>query len=161
MEELVKVGMADLNVCKAPNGLTTLGLGSCVGVCLWDTATGLGGLSHIMLPDSTRIKNNSNIYKFADTAIDELIRRLVSMGASRARLKAKIAGGAQMFAFSSGNETMRIGAANIEAVKAKLALEKIPVIAEDTGGSRGRTIVFYPQSGKLIVRSIGQPENII
>ena len=113
MDELIKVGMADLNICKAPRGLTTLGLGSCVGVCLWDTSTGLGGLCHIMLPDSTRIKNNSNIYKFADTGIDELIRRLVSMGAPRARLKAKIAGGAQMIAFQSRHDTMSNGAANI------------------------------------------------
>jgi len=93
MAELIKVGMADLNIAKAPDGLTTLGLGSCVGICLWDTSSGFGGLAHIMLPDSTKIKNNSNICKFADTAIDELIRRLVSRGAVRARLKAKIAGG--------------------------------------------------------------------
>jgi len=161
MAELIKVGMADLNIAKAPDGLTTLGLGSCVGICLWDTSSGLGGLAHIMLPDSTRIKNNSNIYKFADTAIDEMISRLVSKGASRARLKAKITGGAQMFAFQSQTEAMRIGAANVEAVRAKLAAERIPIIAEDTGGSRGRTIEFYPQTGKLVIRAFGQPDNII
>ena len=61
MVEIEKVGMADLKICKAPNALTTLGLGSCVGICLWDTASGIGGLAHIMLPDSKKIKNNSNI----------------------------------------------------------------------------------------------------
>ena len=153
MSELIKVGMADLKVCKAPEGLTTLGLGSCVGICVWDVASGVGGLAHIMLPDSSKLKNNSNIYKFADTAIDELIRQLTEAGANRYRLKAKIAGGAQMFAFQSQHEAMRIGLANVEAVKEKLKKEGIPIIAEDTGGSHGRTICFYPQSGKLTIRA--------
>ena len=125
MSELIKVGMADLKVCKAPEGLTTLGLGSCVGICVWDVASGVGGLAHIMLPDSSKLKNNSNIYKFADTAIDELIRQLTEAGANRYRLKAKIAGGVQMFAFQSQHEAMRIGLANVEAVKEKLKKEGI------------------------------------
>ena len=152
MAEIIKVGMADLKVCKAPDALTTLGLGSCVGIALWDTASGVGGLSHIMLPDSTKIKNNSNIYKFADSAIDELIRQLLKLGAVRARLKAKITGGASMFAFQSLNEELQVGKLNVIAVKEKLAKERIPLIAEDTGGSKGRTIVFYPQTGKIRIR---------
>ena len=158
MSELIKVGMADLKVCKAPDALTTLGLGSCVGICIWDVAAGVGGLAHIMLPDSTKIKNNSNIYKFADSAIDELIKELVEAGANRYRLKAKIAGGAQMFAFQSQHEAMRVGLANVEAVREKLKKEGIPIIAQDTGGSHGRTIAFYPQSGKLSIRAFDHPE---
>ncbi|MBR3040926.1 MAG: chemotaxis protein CheD [Lachnospiraceae bacterium] len=161
MVEIEKVGMADLKICKAPNALTTLGLGSCVGICLWDTASGIGGLAHIMLPDSKKIKNNSNIYKFADTAIDELIKQMVIKGAPKSRLKAKIAGGAQMFAFQNQNEAMRVGTLNVEAVRKKLMKEGIPIIAQDTGGSHGRTIEFYPQTGKLVIRSIGQPEKTI
>lgn len=158
MAEIIKVGMADLKVCKAPDALTTLGLGSCVGIAMWDTSSGVGGLSHIMLPDSTKIKNNSNIYKFADSAIDELIRQLVAKGASRSRLKGKIVGGASMFAFQSQNEAMQVGKANVEAVRNKLRKEGIPLIAEDTGGSRGRTIVFYPQTGKIMIRTVDCPE---
>ena len=109
MEEIIKVGMADIKVCKAPDALTTLGLGSCVGICLWDSSLKIGGLAHIMLPDSRKLKNNSNIYKFADTGIDELIRLLSLQGAVRSRLRAKIVGGAQMFAFQSQSEAMRIG----------------------------------------------------
>ncbi len=161
MNELIKVGMADLKVCKAPDGLTTLGLGSCVGICIWDAAAGVGGLAHIMLPDSTKIKNNSNIYKFADSAIDELIRELCEAGASRSRLKAKIAGGAQMFAFESQQAAMRVGLANVDAVREKLKKEGIPIVAEDTGGSHGRTIAFYPESGKLSIRAFDHPELII
>jgi chemotaxis protein CheD len=111
-----------------------------------------------MLPDSKEIKNNSNVPKFAHTGIEELVRQIVAKGASRTRLVAKIAGGAQMFAFQSQHEAMRIGLANVEAVKEKLKKEGIPIIAEDTGGSHGRTICFYPQSGKLTIRAFDHPE---
>ena len=94
MSEIIKVGMADLNVCISPDGITTLGLGSCVGIALRDPVTGIGGLAHIMLPDSTQIKDNSNIPKFADTGIEELVKRIVAAGGNRSRLVAKIAGGA-------------------------------------------------------------------
>ena len=161
MGNMIKVGMADLKLCKAPDAITTLGLGSCVGIAIRDPMTKIGGLAHIMLPDSTKIRNNSNIYKFADTAIDELIKQMVISGAPKSRLKAKIAGGAQMFAFQGQNDAVRVGSLNVEAVLAKLAKEGIPVVAKDTGGSHGRTIVFYPQTGKLVIRAFDQPEKTI
>ena len=61
MGQMIKVGMADLKVCKAPDALTTIGLGSCIGIALYDPSTKISGLAHIMLPDSTAIRNNSNI----------------------------------------------------------------------------------------------------
>ena len=158
MSEIFKVGMAYLKVCKAPDALATIGLGSCVGICLWDTSSGVGGLAHIMLPDSTKLNNNSNICKFADTGIDELIRQMTKAGAVRARIKAKIAGGAGMFAFQSSNEALQIGKANVEAVRSKLLAERIPLIAEETGGSIGRTIIFYPQTGKMVIRTVRGPD---
>lgn len=162
MAEVIKVGMADLNVCVSPNGITTLGLGSCVGIAVRDPVTKIGGLAHIMLPDSTTIKNNTNIPKFADTGIDELIKRVVAKGASRARLVAKIAGGAQMFAFQGGNsEATRVGERNVEAVKKKLAELRIPILAEDTGKNYGRTVIFYPENGDFVIRAVGKPEKTI
>ena len=80
MGATIKVGMADLNVCKAPDAITTLGLGSCIGIAVYDPVTKIGGLAHIMLPDSTKIRNNSNIAKFADTGIEELIRKVTAAG---------------------------------------------------------------------------------
>ena len=71
-------------------------------------------------------------------------------------LKAKIAGGAQMFAFSSENDLLRVGARNVEAVKDKLAALKIPIIAEDTGNSYGRTIEFYPETSELLIKAVGK-----
>ena len=97
MSEVIKVGMADLNVCKAPDVITTLGLGSCIGLVLYDPVTKVGGMVHYMLPDSTKVRNNSNIAKFGDTGIRELLKRVVAAGASKPRLIAKIAGGARMF----------------------------------------------------------------
>ena len=97
MGVVIKVGMADLKTAKAPDTLTTLGLGSCIGIALWDSTTKIGGLAHIMLPDSTKIRNNSNIAKFADTGIVELVRQMEALGVPRRRMVAKIAGGAKMF----------------------------------------------------------------
>lgn len=161
MSEVIKVGMADLKVCIAPDGITTLGLGSCVGIALRDPSTKVGGLAHIMLPDSTAIRNNANIPKFADTGIDELVKQVVASGASRTRLVAKIAGGAQMFAFQNKSDMVRVGERNVEAVKKKLGELKIPILAEDTGLNYGRTVVFYPENGDFIIRSVGKPEKII
>ena len=106
MGNMIKVGMADLKVCKCPDSLTTLGLGSCVGVALYDPISKVSGLLHCMLPDSTQIRNNSNVAKFADTGIDELIRQMVALGANKSRLVAKIAGGAQMFAMSGASDAL-------------------------------------------------------
>ncbi len=138
MSEMIKVGMADLKICVAPDTITTQGLGSCVGVAIRDPHTGIGGLAHVMLPDSQAIKNNSNIPKFADTGIVELVRQIVARGGSRNRLVAKIAGGAQMFSFQSKSDMVRIGERNAEACKKKLQEMKIPILAEDTGLNYGR-----------------------
>ncbi|MBQ7679200.1 MAG: chemotaxis protein CheD [Butyrivibrio sp.] len=161
MSQIIKVGMADLNVCVAPDGITTLGLGSCVGVAVRDPVTKIGGLAHVMLPDSTEIKNNTNIPKFADTGTEELIKRIVAKGANRSRLVAKIAGGAQMFAFNSNNATMKVGERNVMAVLKKLKELNIPVLARDTGENYGRTVIFYPETGNFVIRAVGKPEKTI
>lgn len=161
MSQIIKVGMADLNVCVAPDGITTLGLGSCVGVAVRDPVTKIGGLAHVMLPDSTEIKNNTNIPKFADTGTEELIKRIVAKGANRSRLVAKIAGGAQMFAFNSNNATMKVGERNVMAVLKKLKELNIPVLARDTGANYGRTVIFYPETGNFVIRAVGKPEKTI
>lgn len=160
MSEIIKVGMADLKTCSGEDGLTTLGLGSCVGIAVRDPHTGIGGLAHIMLPDSTVIRNNTNRVKFADTGIQDLVDAVVKQGASRSRLVAKIAGGAQMFNAASNN-LIRVGERNVEASKKKLGELQIPILAEDTGESYGRTVVFYPKNGDFIIRSVGKPEKTI
>ncbi len=161
MGDVIKVGMADLNVCKSPNIITTLGLGSCIGIAVYDSVTKIGGLAHIMLPDSTQIRNNSNKAKFADTGIEELIKRVTAAGASKARLKAKIAGGAKMFEVNGLSDVGNIGARNAEASKAKLRELGIPVIAEDTGLNFGRTVELHCETGEFYIKSVGKPLKII
>lgn len=153
---MIRVGMADLNICVSPDAITTLGLGSCVGIVLYDSVTKIAGLAHIMLPDSTQIRSNENVAKFADTGIDALLQLLTEKGVPKSRLVAKIAGGAQMFAFSSENSMLCVGKRNVEATKAKLKSLGIQVVAEDTGNSYGRTIEFYPETGQLLIKSVGQ-----
>ncbi len=161
MSQVIKVGMADLNICVSPDSITTLGLGSCVGIAIRDPATKIGGLAHVMLPDSTQIRNNSNIPKFADTGIAELVKRMVAKGASQSRMVAKIAGGAQMFAFQNKSEMVRIGERNVEAAKKKLAQLRIPLLASDTGDSYGRTVIFYPETGDFVIKAVGKPQKVI
>ncbi|MGB8452121.1 MAG: chemotaxis protein CheD [Anaerocolumna sp.] len=161
MSVIIKVGMADLNVCSSPDALTTLGLGSCVGIVLYDSYSKTAGMVHVMLPDSTKIKNNENAAKFADTGIDALILKLTEIGANRNRLIAKIAGGAQMFAFNSNSDMLRIGERNTEASKLKLQTLGIHIMAEDTGLNYGRTIEFYPETGQLHIKSVGKPLKVM
>lgn len=159
--KIVKVGMADLNVVKLPDSLTTLGLGSCVGIGLYDKTNKIAGLAHIMLPSSKEIKNNQSKPKFADSGIEELVEIMVKNGANRNSLVAKIAGGSQMFNFNSNNDILRIGERNVKATKEKLSELKIRIIAEDIGGNFGRTIVLSSNDGSLHIRTIGHGEKTI
>ncbi|AVX31164.1 chemotaxis protein CheD [Carboxydocella sp. ULO1] len=152
--EIIKVGMADLKIGQAPARLLTSGLGSCVGICLWDFLSKKGGMAHIMLPDSTKARVVGNPAKFADTAVPALIQLLENHGACRRRLKAKIAGGAQMFSFGGEHEIMKVGQRNVEAVKTALAAWDIPLLAEDTGGNIGRTIEFDLETGLVHIRTM-------
>jgi chemotaxis protein CheD len=162
MDEIVKVGMADMKICEPPKGLTTLGLGSCVGVVLYDVNTKISGMIHIMLPDSTKIRNNSNRAKFADTGISDMLENMIQAGASKEHIVAKIAGGARMFSYGSSNsDLMKVGEKNIEAVKMIMENLGIRIIAEDTGLNYGRTIIFDSTNGNLIIKSVGKQEKII
>ncbi len=155
IENMIIIGMADMNVTRSPGILTTLGLGSCIGIALYDPSTKIAGLAHAMLPDSTKISNNSNLAKFVDSAAVKLVKDMLQIGANKAYLQAKIAGGAQMFAFDSKNESMRIGDRNIEATIKILNSLKIPIVAQHVGENYGRTIELYSETGSLIVKTIG------
>ena len=161
MSKIIKVGMADLNICKSPDGITTLGLGSCVGVALRDPVTKIGGLLHAMLPDSTVIKNNTCVEKFVDSGLDELVKRMVRAGANKARLEAKLAGGAQMFAFQRNSDLVKVGERNAEAARKKLRAMHIRLLAEDTGLNYCRTVIYYPETGIYVIKAVGKPEKSI
>ena len=159
--EMIKVGMADYKATKLPGVLITFGLGSCVGIALYDKSTKVSGLAHVMLPSSKEIKNNSNKAKFADTGIDSLIDEMVKLGARKSNIVAKIAGGAQMFSFSSQNDMLRIGERNAIASKEKLKEHRIRILAEDTGGNFGRTIELNTETGELQIKTIGHGTKVV
>ena len=155
MNNLVRVRMADLKIAKHPKVLTTLGLGSCVGIALFDSSSRIGGLAHIMLPNSNQVKNNSNKAKFADTAIIQMVEMMMDMGAKKRYMVAKLAGGAHMFSFSQASDIVRVGQRNVIASKEILEGLSIPIVAEDTGGNYGRTIELRTEDGILVVKTIG------
>lgn len=155
MGRMIKVGMADLNVCKPPDNLTTLGLGSCIGIALYDPSTKVTGLAHIMLPDSKQIRNNTNVEKFADTGIQKLYDDMIKAGANKSRIVAKIAGGAKMFQIA--DSSMNVGERNALASKAKLKQLGIRLLAEDTGLNYGRTVEIYSETGEYVIKAVGKP----
>ena len=163
MGNMIKVGMADLKICKAPDALTTLGLGSCIGACLYDPVVKIAGMVHYMLPDSTKIKSNQNIAKFGDTGIRELRRLMEEAGARKSRIVAKIAGGARMFAVSASVNLpgLNVGENNIEAARLNLSENGIAIIAEDVGLNYGRTIEFYAEDGSLTIKAVGKDIKVI
>ncbi len=161
MGNMIRVGMADLNICKAPDAITTLGLGSCIGLTLYDPSTKIGGLVHYMLPDSTQIKNNTKIAKFGDTGIRELYKQVIAAGANKSRLVAKIAGGAKMFEVSGLSNVGNIGERNAQAAKAVLKELGVRLIAEDTGLNYGRTVELYCDTGDFLIKSVGKPVKTI
>ncbi|MDY0396393.1 chemotaxis protein CheD [Virgibacillus halophilus] len=162
IKTVVKVGIADLKIAHSPETIRTTGLGSCVGVVVYDLQKHVAGLAHVMLPDSQMLKKpNMNMMKYADSAIDMLVNKVISEGARLSALQAKIAGGAQMFQMASSSEVMRIGPRNVEAVKRQLKEHHIPVTASDVGGNCGRTIEFDPLSGDLYIRTVSKGEKVI
>lgn len=160
MNGVITVGMADFKTATAPERLLTAGLGSCIGICIHDPNLKVGGLAHIMLPTANG-SLGGNPAKYADTAMDLLLKAVLDMGASKFRLRAKIAGGAQMFSFPGKPPVLKIGDRNAEAVEQQLKKNGIPLLVADVGGSFGRTIHFDVGSGELHIRTINHGEKVI
>jgi chemotaxis protein CheD len=149
---VIVVDIADVKAATKPAKLVSIGLGSCVGVALFDSTSKVGSLAHIMLPSSRNFQPVENRAKYVDTAIPLAIEKMLKLGASKSRIVAKIAGGAKMFYFTPKNDY--IGRKNVIAVKNILEKEDIRIVAEDTGGNVGRTLEFDTSSGKLLVRTV-------
>jgi chemotaxis protein CheD len=151
------VRMAEQAVSReATDVLVSLGLGSCIGLALLDDDAGVAGLSHIVLPESCA-RTPGHPAKFADTAVPALIDAVVRCGANRERLKAVLCGGAHMFSSPSGRSSLlQIGERNASRTLAELKGRRIPVRAQDVGGTCGRSIEVRIATGEVLVRSVGQ-----
>jgi chemotaxis protein CheD len=149
------VRMGEIAVSSNPGDvLMSIGLGSCIGLALVDQRRGIAGLAHVMLPEA--IAGGGPVGKFADLAVPELIKQVTALGTAKTSLKAVLVGGAQMFALG-GSGAMDIGVRNDAAVRAALAKERIPIVAAEVGGSKGRTIRVIP-GGSVLSKEAGGAE---
>jgi chemotaxis protein CheD len=161
MSAIINVGMAEIKVTLAPHRLVTTGLGSCIGLCIYDPVAKVGGMAHVVLPTVTSLSEGDPGGKYAVTAIPLLVESMLKFGANRYRLVAKMAGGAEMFSFPGQSSVLKIGERNAETIKEILEDIGIPLIGLEIGGNFGRTIQFDTESGNLWVRTINHGEKTI
>lgn len=151
----IRVGISDYKVAKSPHKIMTLGLGSCVGIAIYDKVNEIGGLSHIMLPDSSFFHGDIKPEKFADLAIPKMVEEITNGNNRRNNLVAKIAGGASMFNFSD-NVNGNIGYRNVVAVEEKLKELGISILAKDVGGNMGRTMIVDLETFIVNIRMVNR-----
>ena len=154
----VAVGIGQLAVSSDPRDmLVAYGLGSCIGVTAYDPAKKVAGLAHVLLPASVgRPIVADEPARFADSAIDTLLKELVALGAMRTQLVVKVAGGASVLGPANA-EKFKIGEKNAEAVRERLRHHGLRVAAEDVGGVMGRTLEFHLATGRTYVRTAASP----
>lgn len=142
--------------------IVAYGLGSCVGIALYDPQRKTGGLAHVMLPDAPVGAGilPQHPAKFASNGVQAFLHMMEQNGCTRSRLVCKIAGGAQMIAHAQkgGVDMFRIGERNTAVVQSELRRLGIRVVASDTGGSVGRTMQLFVATGRVTLRAVGQPE---
>jgi chemotaxis protein CheD len=155
----LRVRISEFQVARTPTILKSHGLGSCLGVAIYDPHAKIGGLAHVLLPSFKKLNPNSpspkNPFKFADLAIEKMRDELIRQGCEPSRLIAKIAGGANMFPnrYNNPDQVVKpgIGKRNVQAAKKKLRELGISLVAEDVGGENGRTLEFDIESGNLCI----------
>ncbi len=158
------VGMADFKVSNGDVKLTTLGLGSCIGIAIYDPVSRVGGLAHIMLPSIKSAPSSTkalNPAKFGDSGVEVMLKELINKGASRSRMVAKIAGGAHMFNFQNSADFMKVGENNYQSVIKALKENNVRIVAEDCGKNYGRTVTLDLADGKYYIKAVGQEIKVI
>jgi chemotaxis protein CheD len=134
--------------------LVTLGLGSCVAICVHDRVARVGGLAHVLLPEPALARDQGNPAKFASTAVPLLLEELKAAGGRVSRMEARLVGGASMF-------TSLMGERNIRAARAALEKAGIPILGEAVGADYGRSVRFTPAEGRTLVTSVGRPDVVL
>lgn len=160
MDTQVKVGISDYKITQPPNHLMTIGLGSCVGIALYEPTTKIGGLIHIMLPESKGFKDTTKWMKFADLALPKVVEELKEQS-KQEKIIAKIAGGASMFSFGDTSKGQQIGERNVLAVKKHLDELGIPILADHTGGKMGRTMFVDLETFEVRIRMVNREEFVL
>lgn len=156
----VTVGISDMKIVNVPETLISYALGSCVGICIIDKEAKIAGMAHIML-SYNKNDDKTDVFKYADTGIVEMVSQMEKLGCIKTRMIAKIAGGAKMFDIKGSTSIGNIGERNIAATKEILQKLRIRLIAEDVGKNYGRTIIFDSSNGDLTIRSFGKELKVI
>jgi chemotaxis protein CheD len=161
MSDELNVGISDMKITYSPQGLISYALGSCVGICIIDNLRNVAGMVHIMLPNNKNTDDKTNVFKYADTGILEMVKQMELMGCMRMRMTAKIAGGAKMFEIKGNSSIGNIGERNIVATKEVLNKLNIKLLSQDVGENYGRTIIFDSETGNLTIKSFAKNIKII
>lgn len=156
----VVIDISDAKVSDNPaDVLVTYSLGSCIGVCLYDPATHIGGMLHYQLPTSTMepARAQEKPFMFADTGMKLLVDKLLSMGVNKKRMQVRLAGGATM---STGPQGFDIGKRNYLAIRKILWSNGMIIDAEDVGGNWARNLYLDMADGTVAVRSNGLEKSL-
>ena len=156
----IRVHVADYAVATSGT-ISTVGLGSCVAIILYDPVAKVGGLAHVLLPTEAMSRDRSNPAKFPTTVLPILLDRMRDLGAIGNRVRAKIVGGASMFGNLIPPGGVNIGERNVVAVRQVLAGAKIPIVAEDTGSDYGRSVYLNVADGAVEVRSVRKGSRVL
>jgi len=151
-EIIVKVG--DFRAGTGTDILVTIGLGSCVGIVLYDATAHVGGLAHVLLPSPALGRHDSNPAKFPQTAVPLLLEQMGERGASLRRISARLIGGASMFSGLGAPGTIQMGERNLVASRQALHQNGVAIVGEATGGDFGRTVRFWVADGRVEVSSV-------
>lgn len=157
---VINVGMADIAISKDPRiVLASPGLGSCLGLAVYDPVRKIAGLVHIVLPDSKTSRGTMKPGKYVDTAVPEILEQMIRIGAKKSDMVLKVAGGAKMFTLADNkNSTFNIGQRNFETLDNLLRYMKLPLKAKDIGGNEGRTLSLFTVDGRVSVRTVSRKE---
>jgi chemotaxis protein CheD len=157
----VPVQIGDVKVGGEDTLLFTIGLGSCVAIVVYDEVARVGGMAHAMLPTPANGRHSASLGRFVTTAVPELLAQMVECGATLARVRARLAGGASMFESILTDYGRKLGPRNVQAARDALAVAGIPVDAENVGGTHGRSVFLTAADGRLIVTSVHHPDVIL
>ena len=157
----IRVKVAEWAVGRDEQTLITIGLGSCVAIALYDSAARVGGLAHTLLPDETMARDRTNPAKFAASAVTLLLAEMTRLGADATRIRAKLVGGASMFANLLPAGGINIGDRNIAAARQALQRNGIRIVAEDVGSDHGRSVHFHLGDGRVEVRSLKKGNRVL
>ena len=141
--------------------LVTLGLGSCVAICVHDRVARVGGLAHVLLPEPALARDQGNPAKFASTAVPLLLKELEGLGGRSGRMEARLVGGASMFTSLMVPGSLNMGERNVRAAREALKRAGIPILAELVGGDYGRSVRFTVGEGRTVVSSVGRPDVVL